>query len=158
MNCVVFHKRTRSLTLEGMLRTKGQVMNLSESYLSDISKKCPDLGTLRLQHFYVNAGKILFEHLPSTLTELSLFGSEFHNLPQPYFKNIHTKLPNLEELDLTNCGWVTDYFLMAICKIETLKVLSLRGCHNVGACFAWYLHSPDPAFFALIKNSAICEN
>ena len=26
---------------------------------------------------------------------------------------------------------------MAICKIETLKVLSLRGCHNVGACFAY---------------------
>ena len=133
----LFHKRTRSLTLEGMLKTKGQVMNLSESYLGDISKVCPDLTTLRLKHFYVNAGKILFEHLPSTLTKLSLLGSEFHNLPQPYFKNIHTKLPILEELDLTNCGWVTDYFLMAICKIETLKVLSLKGCHNVGVCFAY---------------------
>lgn len=133
----LFHKRTRSLTLEGMLRTKGQVMNLSEPFLGEISKVCPDLRTLRLKHFYVNAGKILFEHLPSTLTDLSLLGSEFHNLPQPYFKNIHTKLPILEELDLTNCGWVTDYFLMAICKIETLKVLSLKGCHNVGVCFAY---------------------
>jgi len=133
----LFHKRTRSLTLEGMLRTKGQVMNLSEPFLSEISKVCPDLRTLRLKHFYVNAGKIMFEHLPSTLTKLSLLGSEFHNLPQLYFKNIHTKLPILEELDLTNCGWVTDYFLMAICKIETLKVLSLKGCHNVGVCFAY---------------------
>lgn len=133
----LFHGRTRSLTIEGLLRTKGQVMNLSEAYLGDISRVCPEIRTLRLQNFYVNAGKILFEHLPSSLTKLSLVGSEFHNLPQPYFKNIHTKLPKLEELDLTNCGWVTDYFLMAICKIETLKVLSLRGCHNVGACFAY---------------------
>ena len=133
----LFHGRTRSLTLEGLLRTKGQVMNLSEAYLRDISRVCPEIRSLRLQHFYVNAGKILFEHLPSFLTKLSLVGSEFHNLPEPYFKNIHTKLPNLEELDLTNCGWVTDYFLMAICKIEPLKVLSLRGCHNVGACFAY---------------------
>ena len=133
----LFHTRTRSLTLEGMLRTKGQVMNLSEAYLGDISRVCPEIRTLRLQNFYVNAGKILFEHLPSSLTKLSLVGSEFHNLPQPYFKNIHTKLPHLEELDLTNCGWVTDYFLMAICKIESLRVLSLRGCHNVGACFAY---------------------
>ena len=133
----LLHGKTRSLTLEGLLKTKGQVMNLSEAYLGDIAKICPEIRSLRLQHFYVNAGKILFEHLPSSLTKLSLLGSEFHNLPQPYFKNIHTKLPNLEELDLTNCGWVTDYFLMAICKIETLKVLSLRGCHNVGNCFAY---------------------
>ena len=133
----LLHRRTRSLTLEGMLRTKGQVMTLSEAFLADISRISPDIQTLRLQHFYVNAGKILFEHLPSSLSSLSLSGSEFHNLPQPYFKNIHNKLPNLEEFDLTNCGWVTDYFLMAICKIETLKVLSVAGCHNVGACFAY---------------------
>ena len=122
----LLHGKTRSLTLEGLLKTKGQVMNLSEAYLGDIAKICPEIRSLRLQHFYVNAGKILFEHLPSSLTKLSLLGSEFHNLPQPYFKNIHTKLPNLQEVNVTDCGWVTDYFLWEICKIETLKVISIR--------------------------------
>ena len=73
----VLNKSTRSLTLEGMLMTQGQVMNLSEAYLGNIAKDCPEIRTLRLLNFSVNEGKILFEHLPSSLTKLSLNASEY---------------------------------------------------------------------------------
>ena len=105
----VLNESTRSLTLEGMLMTQGQVMNLSEAFLSIIAKVCPEIKSLRLNNYYVNEGKTLF-----------------HDIPNPYFYNIHTMLPNLEELNLKNCDWVTDYFLWEICKIETLKVISIR--------------------------------
>ena len=128
----VLNESTRSLTLGGRLMSKGQ-LNMSEAYLSNIAKVCPEIRTLRLLNFSVNEGKILFEHLPSSLTKLSLIESEFISIiPDPYFKSIHTKLPNLEELNLTNCEWVTDYFLLQISKIETLKVLTLfRDCYIV---------------------------
>ena len=124
----VLNESTRSLTLEGMLMTQGQVMNLSEAYLGNIAKDCPEIRTLRLHNICFNEGKILFEHLPSSLTKLSLNASEysFEKLPDPYLQNIHTKLPNLQEVNVTDCGWVTDYFLWEICKIETLKVISIR--------------------------------
>ena len=40
-------------------------------------------------------------------------------------------------------GWylliliLSHYSLMAICKLEQLTSLSLRGCHNIGDCFAY---------------------
>ena len=127
----VLHEGTRSLTLEGMLMTKGQV-NLSEAYLSNIVKVCPEIRTLRLHNVCFDE-EILFDHLPSSLTKLSIIESEFglEKLPDSYFNNIHTKLPNLQELNLTDCEWVTDYFLLEICKIETLKVLSIYEDNDV---------------------------
>ena len=73
----VLNESTRSLTLEGMLMTQGQVMNLSEAYLGNIAKDCPEIRTLRLHNICFNEGKILFEHLPSSLTKLSLNASEY---------------------------------------------------------------------------------
>ena len=37
----------------------------------------------------------------------------------------------------TRCGWVKNHCLMALCKLEHLRELSLRGCHRVGECFAY---------------------
>ena len=54
-----------------------------------------------------------------------------------YFKSISLHLPLLETLNLQNCGWVKNHCLMAICKLENLKTLNLRGCFRIGECFAY---------------------
>lgn len=136
----LFNARTVSLTFEGFLKTKGQAVNISEAFLSEISRNCPQLQTLKLQNFYFQADKITFDQFPRTLTHLSFSGSEVTHLPtdnQSYFKNIHKIFPNLEILDLENCGWVSNHNLMAICKLEKLKILILKACFNIGECFAY---------------------
>ena len=40
-------------------------------------------------------------------------------------------------LDLRDSPWVTNHSLMAICKIEELRELDLRGCFRMGECFAY---------------------
>ena len=40
-------------------------------------------------------------------------------------------------LDLMDSPWVTNHSLMAICKIEELRELDLRGCFRMGECFAY---------------------
>ena len=142
----LFNERMRSLTLEGFLKTRGQVVNISEAALSEISRNCPQLKTLKLQNFYFHADKITFDLFPNTLTHLSLSGSEVVHLPtgsQSYFKNIHQILPNLETLDLEKCGWVSNHNLMAICKLEKLKILILKGCVSIGDCLPTLLWPQD---------------
>jgi len=135
----ILHNRTESLALEGFLKTKGKVTNLSEVLLSDISKTCENLQTLKLQNFFIHGDQIQFEHFPKTLKHLSLDGCEVDNLPgdKSYFKNIHKHLPLLESLCLSGCGWVKNHCLMAMCKLESLEVLSLKGCFRIGECFAY---------------------
>jgi len=133
------HRRTESLGLEGFLRTKGKVMNISEVLMADISKACDNLQILKLHNCYIDGDKIGFEHFPKTLKHLSLQGCEIVNLPadRSYFKNIHKHLPRIEILCLEACGWVKNHCLMAICKLEDLKVLNLKGCFKIGECFAY---------------------
>lgn len=138
--CVrLLHSRTESLALEGFLRSKGAVTNLSEALLVDISKTAENLQTLKLHNCFIHGDQIGFEHFPKTLKHLSLDGCEIDNLPgdRSYFKNIHKHLPLLESLCLSGCGWVKNHCLMAICKLENLQVLNLRGCFRIGECFAY---------------------
>jgi len=133
------HSRTISLAMEGFLHTKGKVNNISEVLLGEISKTCENLRTLKLHNCYFHGDKIGFEHFPKTLKHLSLEGCEIDNLPadRSYFKNIHKQLPLIEILCLEKCGWVKNHCLMAICKLENLKVLNLKGCFKIGECFAY---------------------
>jgi len=139
--CVKYlNSRTKYLTLEGYLKTKGQYVNISEALLSDIFKGCENLITVKLKNHFFHGEKITFKLFPKQLRNLSLAGSEVVNLPgndQNYFKNIHLCLPKLEILDLSGCGWVSNHSLMSICKLEHLKELNLRGCFKIGECFAY---------------------
>ena len=49
-----------------------------------------------------------------------------------YWMNKHCQV-----LDLRDSPWVTNHSLMAICKIEELRELDLRGCFRMGECFAY---------------------
>ena len=40
-------------------------------------------------------------------------------------------------LDLRESPWVTNHSLMAICKLEELREVDLRGCFRIGECFAY---------------------
>jgi len=133
------HNKTKSLHLEGYLLSKGKVTNLSEALLTDLGKICENLRTLELQNCFIHGDQIQFEHFPKSITHLSLKGCELDNLPgdRSYFKNIHKQLPLLEHLCLEGCGWVRNHCLMAMCKLENLKVLNLRGCFKIGECFAY---------------------
>ena len=78
-NCLkLFNRRTKSLTFEGFLKTKGRVVNISESFLAGIHSDTSvlKLRTLKLHNFYFHADKIVFSHFPRTLTHLSLSGCE----------------------------------------------------------------------------------
>jgi len=134
------NSRTKFLTLEGYLKTKGQYVNISKALMNEISKGCENLTTLKLKNHFFHGEKIMFPMFPKQLKHLSLAGSEVVNLPgndQNYFKNIHVFLPKLEILNLSRCGWVSNHSLMSICKLEHLKELSLRGCFKIGDCFAY---------------------
>lgn len=135
----LLHAKTHTLGIEGLLRTRGTVENLSEALFEDVTTRAPNLTALSLHHCYVNAEKITFQLFPKTITHLSLEGCEFHNLPgdRSFFKHIDTFMPHIEKLNLTRCGWVKNHCLMALCKLEHLRVLNLRGCHRVGECFAY---------------------
>lgn len=134
------NQRTETLALEGFLQTnRGQVVNISQALLKDISKTCEKLQALQLLNVYYHADTIKFEHFPRSLTHLSLEGCEVDNLPTDisYFKNISDHLPLLEILNLERCRWVKNHCLMAICKLENLKSLNIRGCFRIGECFAY---------------------
>jgi len=137
----LIHSKTHSLGFEGFLRgsTSSQIENLSEACLRDIANTAPSLTTLQLHYCYVNSEKVAFQHFPNSLRKLSLEGCELWNLPadKSVFKHIDTYMPHLEHLDLTRCGWVKNHCLMALCKLEKLRILKLRGCHRIGECFAY---------------------
>jgi hypothetical protein len=136
----LIHSKTHSLGFEGFLRGgASQIENLSEACLRDIANTAPSLTTLQLHYSYVNAEKVAFQHFPKSLRKLSLEGCELWNLPadKSVFKHIDTYMPHLEHLDLTRCGWVKNHCLMALCKLEKLRILKLRGCHRIGECFAY---------------------
>ena len=54
-------------------------------------------------------------------------------------------------------GWflliliLSHYSLMAICKLEQLTSLSLRGCHNIGDCFAYTALATRFGFGRIVK-------
>ena len=132
--------RTETLALEGFLKTsRGQVVNISQTLLEDICATCDKLTELKLRNVYYHGDTVQFQHFPKTLTHLSLEGCEVDNLPTDisYFRNIHTSLPLLEVLSLEGCCWVKNHCLMAICKLDKLKILNLRGCFRIGECFAY---------------------
>merc|ERR1711953_1344455 len=134
------NSRTETLALEGFLKTsRGQVVNISQALLGDICTTCDKLKELKLSNVYYHGDSITFQHFPKTLTHLSFEGCEVDNLPTDisYFKSISLHLPLLETLNLQNCGWVKNHCLMAICKLENLKTLNLRGCFRIGECFAY---------------------
>lgn len=136
----LMHSKTHSVAFEGFLRSgTSQIENLSEACLRDIANTAPSLTTLQLHYCYVNAEKVSFQHFPKSLRKLSLEGCELWNLPadKSVFKHIDTYMPHLEHLDLTRCGWVKNHCLMALCKLEKLRILKLRGCHRIGECFAY---------------------
>lgn len=132
--------RTETLALEGFLKTsRGQVVNISQTLLEDICATCDKLTELKLRNVYYHGDTVQFQHFPKTLTHLSLEGCEVDNLPTDisYFRNIHTSLPLLEVLNLEGCCWVKNHCLMAICKLDKLRILNLRGCFRIGECFAY---------------------
>jgi len=134
------NKRTETLALAGFLNTsRGQVVNISRALLEDISRTCDKLRELRLRNVFYHADTVTFQSFPHTLKHLSLEGCEVDKLPTDisYFKNISQYLPLLETLNLEGCGWVKNHCLMAICKLEHLKVLNLRRCYRIGECFAY---------------------
>ena len=46
-------------------------------------------------------------------------------------------LQQLQSLDLTNSGWLSNHSLQAICKCDLLQRLILKGCRRLGECFAY---------------------
>jgi len=129
--------RTTSITLGGDL--KRQKETISPSLLAELQRRCPKLASLALEACFVDARKIVNGAFPPTLKRLSLAGSELFNVAEKesYFKGLQETLPNLRELDLSGCGWVSNHSLMSICKCDNLQRLDLKGCRRMGECFVY---------------------
>ena len=54
-----------------------------------------------------------------------------------YFKDLDLHLPQLESIDLSNSGWLSNHSLQAIGKSDKLKRVILRGCKRIGEVFVY---------------------
>jgi len=138
-------ERTKSLAIQGFMSTAAAAatpsdkQNLSPSQLNAVARRCPNLEELILQDCFVDASRITVSTLPPTLETLRINSCEFVNTPtrESYFKTLNERVPQLKVLDLRDSPWVTNHSLMAICKIEELREVDLRGCFRMGECFAY---------------------
>jgi len=44
---------------------------------------------------------------------------------------------NLEDLDMSDCTWITSHALLALSKLPSLLRLRLKGCRGIGNCIAY---------------------
>lgn len=148
--CLVFlRSTTRRLVLRGHKRKyaktpKWKTPLISDHLLKLIGDRCPHLEELTISEAYVDASKLkVTDFSPvQSLVKLSLIDCEFVNLPSPikegsYFKRTHKTLPNLKCLEICKCGWVEDYDIMVLSKVDTLKKLVLRNLPKVGSAIAY---------------------
>ncbi|KAK3875488.1 hypothetical protein Pcinc_016910 [Petrolisthes cinctipes] len=148
--CLVFLRcTTRQLVLRGHKRKyaktpKWKTPLISDHLLKLIGEKCPHLEELTISEAYVDASKLkVADFSPvQSLLKFSLVDCEFVNLPSPikegsYFKKTHKILPNLKCLEICKCGWVEDYDVMVLSKVDTLKKLVLRNLPKVGSAIAY---------------------
>lgn len=136
------HSRTKRVCIQGYIgrhRSQTPRENISASLLHSLSAKSPDLETLDLRDCYMSASKVTLKHFPTSLKRLCLVNCEVVHVPEreSFFKDMHLSFPHLEELNLTNCGWVTNHSLLSLCKCEKLRVVNLRGCFKIGETFAY---------------------
>ncbi len=88
------HADTLSLCVRGNVRSPGASASVarrevvSPSLLREVAKQCPRLRSLSLEGCFLDAKKVSLDHMPTTLTALSLRGSEVVNIKQSdsYFK------------------------------------------------------------------------
>ena len=68
-----------------------------------------------------------------------MISCEVRNIPDKvsWFKDTNTSLPKLRVLDLRHNLWFGNHSIMAMCKIQELEELNLRGCVRMGECFAY---------------------
>lgn len=148
--CLVYLRATtRRLILRGHKKKyagtpKWKTPLISASLLKAIGEKCPNLEELTISEAYIDATKLkVNDFMPvKSITKFFIVDCEFVNLPPQlregsYFKRTHKILPRLECLKITKCGWVDDYDVMVLSKVDTLKRLVLRNLPRVGRAMAY---------------------
>ncbi|XP_042879069.1 uncharacterized protein LOC122257691 [Penaeus japonicus] len=148
--CLVYLRATtRRLILRGHKKKyagtpKWKTPLISASLLKAIGEKCPNLEELTISEAYIDATKLkVNDFMPvKSITKFCIVDCEFVNLPPQlregsYFKRTHKILPRLECLKITKCGWVDDYDVMVLSKVDTLKRLVLRNLPRVGRAMAY---------------------
>ena len=106
-------EKTVHISIGGFLNQRKKMHNesVSPSILEVISGRCPNLETFELRHCFVDASKIKISLFPRSVRHLALVDCEVINVPtkESYFFNIHTLLPHIESLDLSNNPWLQNH-------------------------------------------------
>ena len=106
-------EKTVHISIGGFLNQRNKMHNesVSPSILEVISGRCPNLETFELRHCFVDASKIKISLFPRSVRHLALVDCEVINVPtkESYFFNIHTLLPHIESLDLSNNPWLQNH-------------------------------------------------
>lgn len=125
---------------------------LPSNWIRQVFEKSPHLETVSFRKQILDAGAITIDVFPASLTCLDLSRTNMVNLPmeRSYFKDICKFLPNLKELNLSNCVWFEPHSLMAISKCTKLEVLDLADCPQVRDCLAYCGLSTRAGFPALV--------
>ena len=72
-----------------------------------------------------------------TISRFSTLWESYFGIFRSYFKDLDLHLPQLESIDLSNSGWLSNHSLQAIGKSDKLKRVILRGCKRIGEVFVY---------------------
>ena len=138
----LLHQDTHTVQLKGHKKTnlsKWKTDLLTPAILKKFGSTCPHLHNFEINEAVINANKLKlfdFENI-KTVEHLGFRDCEFINLPCPtvdgsYFKNMASFLPNLKSLEVSYSNWITDYDLMLLSKLDSLKTLVLKCDLRIG--------------------------
>ncbi|GLH09521.1 F-box/LRR-repeat protein 12 [Gryllus bimaculatus] len=139
-----FHCTTKSIVTKGCVNSVDTPVRWEQQcaplkMFRQLNKACPALETFVAIEQYYDARHVFITDFPPSLKKLVLQGCEVYFVPseKSYFHGINKHMPNLQELILDECQWLTPDNLMAISKCPNLRKLSLRSCRNMGTCYAY---------------------
>lgn len=129
--------RTTAVRIGGNVADKRE--SVTASILETVEKKCPHLEEFILDGCYVDAKKITIGSFPKHIKKFGLVNCCVVNIPtkESYLFQMDKLLPHVENLDLSNSGWLSNHTLQAICKTDTLSEVNFRGCRRIGEVFVY---------------------
>ncbi|KAL7647338.1 UNVERIFIED_CONTAM: hypothetical protein RMT77_000933 [Armadillidium vulgare] len=138
------HESTKSLHIRGYRNNlssgaKRKSDLLTTHILKTFSLKCPNLEELHVLEAIVNAERLKLRNFGElkNITHFRISNCEFISLPSPvregsYFSNMSCFFQKIENLEISFCNWITDYDLMVLSKLDTLKSLCLKCDLKIG--------------------------
>lgn len=123
-----FSKSLKHLEVKGFLWTTVKTQILSETFLKELQTRCPGLSKLMISNAELR--NLPSSLLPKSLRELCLDTCQVkEGWLVPAIED--GRLQNLEFLDLSGCGRVTNRDIVSLAALKNLEGLSLMGCYRL---------------------------